>query len=461
MDKKQLEPSEVFDLLNDVESLSDISDDLDDSFNDADYSPSSDNGDCCSSSESEILASKKYDLIQDETISAAGFEIHAGHQQSNNEALPKTPDVSAPLQNSSEASLRSGNTTLTSEYSSTLDDTTLSDVSASDATSSSFLRQLSRKRGTNQHLWKRNVQKKMRQEGKSYVSELTGKCIAAKKFNAGPTLCKTNCRFKCSEKLSISQRRSIFNHYYTLDAYGKRSYIFGCITPVPVKQKTLCDKPRVSSYAYAVVVDQVKVNICKDALCKLLSVSRQTIDTVRVFVGSGNAGPPPIMQGLHHNRPNRASNEVRNFIKGHISSFPAESSHYSRHENPNRKYLNARLSISKMYSLYVKECEQKQMPVQSQSLYRFIFCKNFNLGFGNPRSDTCSKCDSGNSTDEHKRNYKLGFDEMSKDREFAKQTDGVHYITFDLEKTLPLPKITTSIAFYLRQVSYNVTLIRS
>ena len=60
--------------------------------------------------------------------------------------------------------------------------------------------------------------------------------------------------------------------------------------------------------------------------------------------------------------------------------------------------------------------------------YWTILCKIFNLEFENPRNATSSMCDTGNSIDEHKGNFKLTFDEISKDREFAKQKNGVHYM---------------------------------
>jgi len=73
----------------------------------------------------------------------------------------------------------------------------------------------------------------------------------------------------------------------------------------------------------------------------------------------------------------------------HIAKFPAESSHYSRSKNTNRMYLSSNLSISKMYELYREECQKNSTKPVSSSAYRNVFLTKFNLGFGNPRSDTC------------------------------------------------------------------------
>ena len=46
---------------------------------------------------------------------------------------------------------------------------------------------------------------------------------------------------------------------------------------------------------------------------------------------------------------------------------------------------------------------------------------------------------------------------MKADRRLAAEDDSAAYMTFDMQKTLPLPKLSTSIAFYLRQLwLYNV-----
>jgi len=94
-----------------------------------------------------------------------------------------------------------------------------------------------------------------------------------------------------------------------------------------------------------------------------------------------------------------------------------------------------------------------------QVLDRSIFNTAFNLGFGHPKSDTCHVCDnnSGADIEEHKSRASLAFDATRRDRQHAEISENVTYITFDMEKTLPLPKLSTNIAFYLRQIwLYNV-----
>jgi len=93
----------------------------------------------------------------------------------------------------------------------------------------------------------------------------------------------------------------------------------------------------------------------------------------------------------------------------------------------------------------------------SLAVYRQVFCTHFNLGFGSPKSDTCCKCEASNSVDiaRHKELAEVALQQQQQDREQARTNSNVMYITFDLEKTLPLPKLSVSKAFYMKQLWVN------
>lgn len=114
-----------------------------------------------------------------------------------------------------------------------------------------------------------------------------------------------------------------------------------------------------------------------------------------------------------------------------------------------------------MHKLYISESKQNNLPEKfskvKESYYHQIFVTCFNLSFGSPKSDTCSKCDSGNKDEEHVENYHAAFEAMKADREMAESDNKVAYLTVDLQQTMPLPRISTSDAFYLRQAwFYNL-----
>jgi hypothetical protein len=67
--------------------------------------------------------------------------------------------------------------------------------------------------------------------------------------------------------------------------------------------------------------------------------------------------------------PNKTKPEVINKIKYHMEKFPTQETHYCRKPS-NRKYLDPRLSIRKMYELFVEHCQEQNNPViPSEKIY--------------------------------------------------------------------------------------------
>ena len=80
-----------------------------------------------------------------------------------------------------------------------------------------------------------------------------------------------------------------------------------------------------------------------------------------------------------------------NSARNHIRSFPIVVSHYCRSETT-RQFLEASLKVIKMYDFYVQMCSEQEMEPVKQSYYQFIFKKEFNLAFYQPKKDRCDKC---------------------------------------------------------------------
>lgn len=163
-----------------------------------------------------------------------------------------------------------------------------------------------------------------------------------------------------------------------------------------------------------------------------------------------------------------------NVARVHISSIPVYQSHYTRRENPNRKYLPSHLTINGLYKSCLEYCKGKSTPV-SESVYRRTFSSESNLCFHAPLKDTFSKCDAYrnklpyienepekrlmNTMHElHLRKAEAARTALQEARTTSKNDPNVYALTFDLEKALPFPKITTrSIAYYKRNMYlYNL-----
>lgn len=116
-----------------------------------------------------------------------------------------------------------------------------------------------------------------------------------------------------------------------------------------------------------------------------------------------------------------------------------------------------------MHKLYIEECLLNKLPEKFCNLrasyyrhvthffYTFVthFVTNFNLSFGEPRSDTCSTCDPGKGDEEHTDNYHAAFEAIISNRNLAQSYSKVAHIIVDLQQTMPLPCLSKSKVFYL------------
>ncbi|CAF4940630.1 unnamed protein product [Pieris macdunnoughi] len=71
---------------------------------------------------------------------------------------------------------------------------------------------------------------------------------------------------------------------------------------------------------------------------------------------NGASAPSPDRSGRHASRPHKMDSEVRDRIKHHIASFPADQSHYSRNNNAHKLYLSPLLNVTKMYNINIEMC---------------------------------------------------------------------------------------------------------
>ena len=325
------------------------------------------------------------------------------------------------------------------------------------------LQKTSRKRVRNEAAWKRNVIKKARESGSAYVNYRKVQ-VPAKQPCSEEILCHSKCRFHCSDKLTEENRKAIFTAYYSMSRESQNMYLFVCITTLQPKWcLNDASRHREVSAAYSVRVNGKKVRVCKKAFERLHAILQAKVNHIIDQCKSGLTVPRPSACGKHNSRPNRKSEEQRNMVRTHISSFPAEKSHHSRARNNSRMYLSPTLSIASMHTDYKRECAESNKKPVSDSMHRNIFCSEFNLGFGSPQSDTCMKCDAKDvegliDIKQHKRNAETAFKQQRADREAAK-AGLCTYITFDMEKTLPLPKLSAGVVFYLRLYNAGVHLI--
>ena len=333
-------------------------------------------------------------------------------------------------------------------------------------------KKLTRKRKRKTGEWKRNVQKLNRTRGKEYVSSSTGKSVAAKKLG---NPCLSSCKRKCSDRFTDNCREKIFSDFYNnLNNEEQNQLLAGLIQISPNGPSTSKKK----NFMKYFLLDQKPENqVCLTMFLSTFSITHKKVKIIyRKKLRSASAIANGDQRGKHGQQ-KKISEDACLQIQEHIKSFPAFKSHYTR-KDTEKKYLSPSLSISEMYRLYSKDCDQKSIEPEKEHTYRKIFNENFNYSFHPPSKDTCEKCDIFkaalfNATDDEKKvieskkeqhllKAELAYEAKRKDKEHATASNDCVTASFDMQKVLPCPLLQTGVVYYKRQLAvYNLTVYES
>ena len=184
--------------------------------------------------------------------------------------------------------------------------------------------------------------------------------------------------------MSEERRKGLFEGFWKLANFDiQNTYLCGCVKVMSTKRsysKSLQSRRKFSRVFYVPNGD-VSESVCKTAFLSILSVSNGQLSRA-IKAQSANEGLPHSDQRGRHEPGNKTPSERVALVREHIDLFTTYESHYSRNDNPNRKYLSPSLSISAMYDLYKVFCgERNEVPV-SEWKYQHIFNTEFNLCFG-------------------------------------------------------------------------------
>lgn len=190
------------------------------------------------------------------------------------------------------------------------------------------------------------------------------------------------CGLRCFEILSTEQRKRVFSGFWGLGDFNiQNAYLCGCVKVLPVKQHYSATSRRGNTRVFYINNGENSVRICKVAFLCIHGISNGRLS--RVLAGQAQEGGLPKLDKRGHKEPpNKTSEEDIHHVREHINAFPVYTSHYSRADNPDRKYLSPHLSISKMYHLYKEECTRDGRSTVSEWIYRREFNEHFNLSFG-------------------------------------------------------------------------------
>ncbi len=273
-----------------------------------------------------------------------------------------------------------------------------------------------------------------------------------------------SCSKNCTTAVPLRLRERLFNQFWSIGTFeGRTAYLLKCVSQQNKKRSTAktIKKYRLSTRNYSMF----GIAVCKSAFLKTLQINAGRLNTAFKKDGSDSYAD---LRGRFICGWNKKHSSKVEEIRSHINSFPKYVSHYTRSQT-NSNFLHPTLNLALMFRLY----KEKITDPVSKSTYKKVFYRDFNLRFKVPKKDTCKKCDrylvktkSAVGIDRqineewhntHLERAELLRKQMDEDLALAKTDDEVETLTFDMQKTLNLPKLPTNIVYYLRQLNlYNL-----
>ena len=314
--------------------------------------------------------------------------------------------------------------------------------------------------------------KKKRNLGQEYVSYRSGKTVQARRVGSP-------CKDGCFDRVCEEARNTILKNFWAIGNYNEQnSYIAQFVKPVPVKRRYGRGKHAVErkNFEYTVKYLNETFKICRVAFMHIHDISNTRLQLQMKRMRLSESGTSPgDKRGRHGTEPKLKITGARlDRVHEHIMSLPTTSSHYTRAKSPHRQYLDDCTSVKELYEKYTYWMTEKgyeEEPVKLE-YYRKIFAQDYNISFKPPKQDTCSTCDEIQATMQQKQAAGEDVSELQatldQHKDLAKEaqtllgsqvdyvpTEGepiVKSIAMDLQQTLPCPRISTGLAYYLRKL---------
>ena len=155
-------------------------------------------------------------------------------------------------------------------------------------------------------------------------------------------------------------------------------------------------------------------------------------------------------RGLH-GKQQGVTTKIKDDLKAFIAKIPKYRSHYK--DTNDMRYLAPNIKRIDIYNMR-KENSAKNFGggLPTYEWFLSFWKKELPLKIHSPSKDCCATCDElkhSGQLDELEAHHKLAQDARKK---FKEDCSKPHTVSFDLEKTLPLPYIQTNKVSYLRQL---------
>jgi hypothetical protein len=322
------------------------------------------------------------------------------------------------------------------------------------------------------------IAKQRVERGLEHITKKSKKLIEKKVFKV-QTHCKSE-KCGCAQIIDADRQKQIFDAFYQEMGWTQKTlYIRSCVKRKPVESKKSLLHPLIPlkrrdfNHIYNLTNEKGVANeVCREFFMNCIQVT-----SGRIFgaLNKNEKNPAAVENRGKSSAVNKTSDFHHQAVCNFIDRIPKYESHYGRNKSQ-KKYLHHTLNMKTLYKEYKGNCDPKKGECVSENIFREIFTTEYNLSFKRRHTDTCKTCDEINNglrssliSEQHKNELKgkhkahLELVENVRsvfvaDVDNASNSDNKTVVlTFDLQKTLETPSLSTSVAYYKRQLwTYNL-----
>lgn len=265
----------------------------------------------------------------------------------------------------------------------------------------------------NSKKWQRELNKKLREEGKSYLGYRRDRKVDQNNPNfkvlhdtfkpakdMGPRCESTVCQksnFRECHDITELERRSIFDGFWkTMSWEQRRQFICSTVTLAPCKRKVTKNETsrKSETKSYYLLVSRnsnvTRLQVCRGMFLHTLGLSewflRYWLDKTR-----GSNGIAPKSETSLQRRKSPKKKEQSQSLTAFFDKLPKLPSHYCR-QTSSRLYLEPTVrNISELYEAYKNDCQENDKEFLSRRTFDNEFLRS-NLSLYMPKKDQCDFC---------------------------------------------------------------------
>lgn len=178
------------------------------------------------------------------------------------------------------------------------------------------------------------------------------------------------CPMSCALKFTFKERKFLYTEFYALNSYAKKQiYIRGLSEKHPAQSSQASgeNSRKDVHHKFILKLPKKSIHVCGKFFSDTFVTS---LSIIYKWLRKGSA--VDVDHKLIGKPSNYSAGSRNAFVLNYLNQLPCYDSHYCRRKASGKKYLDADLTVIKLYRSYIKGSEQKGEAVVSKSIFQNI-----------------------------------------------------------------------------------------